>query len=165
MHLPVPRLLAGLSYGIPPTDPLACACGGSPRVRAAGDDPDPVERALLHLFVEAEPEQDPRRLGRRSPGVDRQQPVVEVAEAVGSPTRRPLSSVGGRSERRLSVLLMLGGREAAFGWRRLSRVVPGGDNAIYHLAGALTGATEPTAQPAPARRRDGHAGRRRRRGQ
>ena len=42
-----------------------------------------VERLGLHLLVEAEPEQDPRRLGRGAPRVDRQQALVEVAEAVG----------------------------------------------------------------------------------
>jgi hypothetical protein len=41
-----------------------------------------VERPLLHLLVEAEPDQDPRRAGRSGMGADRVQPVVDVAEAV-----------------------------------------------------------------------------------
>ncbi len=42
-----------------------------------------VERALLHLFVEAEAEQDLRGAHRGGIGVDRDQALVDVAEPVG----------------------------------------------------------------------------------
>ena len=42
-----------------------------------------VERALLHLFVETEAEQNLRGAHRRGIGVDRDQALVDVAEPVG----------------------------------------------------------------------------------
>ena len=41
-----------------------------------------VERALLRLLVEAEPDQDLRRARRRRISVDRDQPLVDLAEPV-----------------------------------------------------------------------------------
>ena len=42
-----------------------------------------VERLRLHLLVKPQAEQDPCRLCGRTPGIDRQQALMEIAQAVG----------------------------------------------------------------------------------
>ena len=56
-----------------------------------------VERPRLHLLVEAEAEQDPRGPRRRGVGVDRDQPLVDLAEPVGIGACSASSSSAARS--------------------------------------------------------------------
>ena len=37
---------------------------------------------MLHLLIEAEPDEDPRRSGRRGMGLDRIQPLMDFAQSV-----------------------------------------------------------------------------------
>ena len=93
-----------------------------------------VERPALHLLVEAEPHQDARGARGRGVGVDRRQPLVDVAQPVGIGAglalgqQRGALGIGG--EHRVD------GRGGA-GGRLLREVAEAG--AARHLGGARVG--------------------------
>ena len=93
-----------------------------------------VERAALHLLVEAEADEDARGAGRRGIGVDRVQPLVDLADAVGIVAVLALVEQGGA--------LGIGGehgleRGGVAGGRFLRDIADAG--AARHLDRALVG--------------------------
>ncbi len=122
-----------------------------------------VERTGLHLLVESEPEQDSRGPGRRSPCVDRQQPLVKVAQAMGiaamfglihQPRTLGVSGEHGIEWRRGPARRFLRDIAEPRLARHLNGAAVGIELADHHLhQGRLSGAIA-TDQPDPAARRD-----------